>query len=271
NSLVKLLPQIGSLLILDELYKDLNDPNLPPIAPSDANAAMAAFATYNYDQETEQITWNVDDFLFTANLLLDSDRKTAFEQLSYLGEYASLIASHNSAGDEEAHITAVRNAIAQNVEVLKDNTEFFVAAMIEKDVAFVEGTEAADNITAAARSYIFGDLSDDNITGSSDKDYLEGGGGEDDLNGAGGSDTYIYSRGDGNDTITETHNNGSADRLVFADINPADVSLIRNELDVTIAVSESAPGAGDGGSVLLKEHLDGTFDRGVEQVEFADG
>ncbi|RWC49269.1 MAG: hypothetical protein EOS29_32665, partial [Mesorhizobium sp.] len=48
------------------------------------------------------------------------------------------------------------------------------------------------------------------------------------LVGFSGDDTFRYSRGGGNDTITETYNNGSNDRLVFTDINPAAVSLVRN-------------------------------------------
>ncbi|MCP4308618.1 MAG: hypothetical protein GY788_27840, partial [bacterium] len=93
----------------------------------------------------------------------------------------------------------------------------------------------------------------------------------DTINGAGSSDTYLYSRGDGNDTITETHNNGSADRLVFADINPADVSFAHSGDDLVITISETTPGAGDGGTVLIAETLNSTFSRGVELIEFADG
>ncbi|MGV8834247.1 MAG: calcium-binding protein, partial [Devosia sp.] len=62
-----------------------------------------------------------------------------------------------------------------------------------------------------------------------------------------------------------------ADKLVFTDINPADVSLVRNGDSVTLMIAESAPGAGDGGSVLLANSLKGSFGTGVDQVQFADG
>ena len=35
--------------------------------------------------------------------------------------------------------------------------------------------------------------------------------------------------------------------------------------------AESAPGAGDGGSILLKDELDNFFGQGVEQIKFDDG
>ncbi len=56
-----------------------------------------------------------------------------------------------------------------------------------------------------------------------------------------GSDIFGYSRGDGHDTIIEA---ASGDQLLLTDINPTDVTLIRNAIDLTIVVAESAPGAG---------------------------
>jgi hypothetical protein len=44
--------------------------------------------------------------------------------------------------------------------------------------------------------------------------------------------------------------------------------------DFLIAASakpESAPGAGDGGSILLKDELEWWFNRGVERIAFDDG
>jgi len=111
----------------------------------------------------------------------------------------------------------------------------------------------------------------DTITGTSANDILQGGLGNDSLNGAGGNDTYLYARGDGHDTITEGTNNGADDRLQLTDINPGEVTLLRSGLDVTIVISESAPGAGDDGSILIKTTLDDYYSRGVENIIFADG
>ncbi|WP_281405082.1 calcium-binding protein, partial [Rhizobium sp. FKY42] len=74
-----------------------------------------------------------------------------------------------------------------------------------------------------------------------------------------------------NDTITEDSWNGYNDKLVFTNINPADITLFRNGNDVTIAVAESIPGAGDAESVLLKASLDTNNGQGIESIVFADG
>ncbi|MGO7136560.1 hypothetical protein AB9E06_37790, partial [Rhizobium leguminosarum] len=86
------------------------------------------------------------------------------------------------------------------------------------------------------------------IDGFNVADTIRGGKGDDNLNGQGNNDTYVYARGDGNDTITEYYSNGDDDRLVFSNINAADVTLVRNGLDLKLVIGESAAGANDAGS-----------------------
>src|SRR6185437_1155863 len=102
---------------------------------------------------------------------------------------------------------------------------------------------------------------DDTITGFNTNDVITGGKGNDTLIGGPGDDTYIYNRGDGNDTIIEgtAGNFSTIDTLKLFGIAPADVGLVRNGNDLTLTFAESSPGAGDGGSVLLKDELDNWF------------
>ncbi len=116
-----------------------------------------------------------------------------------------------------------------------------------------------------------GTSGNDTINGTNNADLMAGGLGDDSLKGGGGSDTYVYARGDGTDTITEDNWNGTNDQLVFPDINPADVTLVRNGTDLLIVIAESAPGAGDAGSILIKDTLNDIYERGIEKVVFADG
>jgi hypothetical protein len=113
----------------------------------------------------------------------------------------------------------------------------------------------------------------DVIDGFNTDDTIHGGRGDDALSGGTGDDTYIYARGDGNDVIVEVVDNNPAniDTLRLTGISPADISLVRNGIDVTLVIGESTPGAGDGGSVLLKDELDWWYNRGVEQIVFDDG
>lgn len=89
---------------------------------------------------------------------------------------------------------------------------------------------------------------DDAIVGFRNNDVMRGGVGNDQLNGMVGNDAYRYARGDGHDTITESTQSGNDDRLIFDDVNPEDVTLVRDRSHLTIVVAESAPGAGDAGS-----------------------
>ncbi|MCT4501806.1 hypothetical protein N0U25_28835, partial [Pseudomonas sivasensis] len=94
------------------------------------------------------------------------------------------------------------------------------------------------------------------------------------LYGSAGDDTYIYSRGDGHDTITGepwAGNFSTYDTLKLQSVAPAEVGLVRNGNDVTLIIPQSSPGAGDAGSVLLKDSLDDIGNQGVDQVVFDDG
>ncbi|MBZ9757297.1 putative Ig domain-containing protein [Mesorhizobium sp. ESP6-5] len=108
-------------------------------------------------------------------------------------------------------------------------------------------------------------------------DTLVGGHGDDTLRGDAGDDTYLYARGDGNDHILDqglwSGDVTGGDRLVFTNILAADVNLSLSGTDVTVTVSESAPGAGNGGSILLVGSLSNSVDSliGVDEIVFADG
>ncbi|WP_249157470.1 calcium-binding protein [Bradyrhizobium sp. KB893862 SZCCT0404] len=113
----------------------------------------------------------------------------------------------------------------------------------------------------------------DTIVAFNTNDVIEGGKGDDTISGGAGDDTYIYTRGDGNDSIAEVGNGNysSFDTLRLHNIAPGAVSLARNGNDLTLVIAESAPGAGDGGSVLLYDDLKGWTASGVEQIVFDDG
>ncbi|NNH67135.1 calcium-binding protein [Rhizobium laguerreae] len=154
--------------------------------------------------------------------------------------------------------------------LLKDTLDDYASRGVDQ-VTFADGTVWSRAKIRDLLASNAGTAGNDTISGTNAADILAGRQGNDALNGGNGNDTYIYARGDGNDTITDAANGGTADTLSFTDINPAAVSLVRNGIDVTIVIAESAPGADDGGSVLLKDTLDDYVYRGVEKVIFADG
>jgi Ca2+-binding RTX toxin-like protein len=115
---------------------------------------------------------------------------------------------------------------------------------------------------------------DDVIEGSTTPDTLEGGRGNDLLKGHAGNDTYIYLRGDGSDVVDESDAfAGTADRLMLNGITPGEVALERQGENAVLVIAPSTGGGADGGRVtILGQHNSSLgWERGVEQVVFADG
>ncbi len=73
-----------------------------------------------------------------------------------------------------------------------------------------------------------GGSGDDILYGNGGNDTLQGGTDNDSLNGGYGNDTYLFSRGDGSDTLIETGGMGETDTLQFqGDITLADLKFYR--------------------------------------------
>ena len=80
--------------------------------------------------------------------------------------------------------------------------------------------------------YLYGEEGDDRITGNAGDDILEGGLGNDYLDGGIGNDTYIYKRGYGKDTISDSNGFNS---IRIEGYNASDIKAYRtNWNDITI-------------------------------------
>jgi|GEM_PF-2129494 len=77
------------------------------------------------------------------------------------------------------------------------------------------GQEGDDYIEGGAgNDVLYGGAGNDSIYGQEGDDYLEGGAGNDYLNGGAGNDTYVFSKGDGKDTIYDQDSNpNNKDRI----------------------------------------------------------
>lgn len=104
------------------------------------------------------------------------------------------------------------------------------------------------------------------LVGTSGDDTMSGGRGNDVLILGEGNDTVTWNRGDGNDLIVEDWNL-YGDRLVLGGVTPGQVSVkISGNFDefTVIAIADSSPGAGDGGTVELQYNT-------IETIVFANG
>ena len=153
---------------------------------------------------------------------------------------------------------------------LQDSLDEYFSRGVER-ISFADGTVWTG---ADLRTMLLSQASTagaDVIVGFNTSDTLDGGAGDDLLDGGSGNDTYLYQRGDGHDVIGEGSNSGNTDQLILSGIAPADISLKGSGNDLTMHIAESAPGAGDGGSILLQDNLNLSFGRGVDQFVFDDG
>ena len=162
-----------------------------------------------------------------------------------------------------------------------------VAATTEND-DLIHGSSAGDAITGqAGNDTLIGNGGDDVIDGGAGNDLLIGSTGLNWIyeNGsyrvernttpqisANGNDTYLFGRGDGQDTVIDgDYTTGNSDTLRFKEgVLPADVKLIRNGSDLVLAIR------GTDDQVTLKQYFDEDW-RGangpwlIERIAFADG
>jgi len=118
--------------------------------------------------------------------------------------------------------------------------------------------------------FIYGEDDNDTLNGNEDNDTLDGGKGNDTFNGGTGNDnlsggtganTYMFSRGDGQDTINSFQ--GSTDTLSFSSgILTSDVTLFRRENDLEIRVNGSTD------KITIRNHFTSSP---ITYVQFSDG
>ncbi len=93
------------------------------------------------------------------------------------------------------------------------------------DLAEVRGTSGNDQlrVTGNYPGKIYGEAGKDSLYGSYNGDIMVGGLGDDNLQGGHGQDTYIWNKGDGNDTIDayNYYSSSNKDRLIMERINQA--------------------------------------------------
>jgi len=117
---------------------------------------------------------------------------------------------------------------------------------------------------------ISGGAGNDTLLGNEGSDILRGGAGNDLLQGGWGNDTYLFGRGDGQDTIRDTittGNRGGTETVEFdADIATGDITVVWSGVDLILKIN------GTTDQLLLDDTMDndGQYER-IEQVRFGDG
>jgi len=212
-----------------------------------------------YDDNSDGII-NANDYIYSQLFVwqdLNGDGKSDESELQSLADR----------GVQSINLAPVLQDVADNKNWIPLSSSITLSDGSEGEIADVYlshvRTYADDSIDVVSDSYV--------VAGGAKADCLEGNEKDQIFVGGRGDDTYVYARGDGNDTIIEPSLNGYADKLVFTDINPDGVSLVRDDDNFALVIAETSEGAGDGGSVLIKYTLDDNYGSGIDTIVFADG
>jgi VCBS repeat-containing protein len=158
--------------------------------------------------------------------------------------------------------------------------ESFLPRAPSDGIDLLFGTAGADTLNGlGGNDQIAGNGGDDTITGGTGDDQLFGAADFSPYSdnfiartGANGNDTYIYNRGDGNDTIADLDNTvGNTDTIRFGvGITPDDLAFSFDRLQSIPDLKITIAG---GGGLTIKNFLDpiGHAVGNIERFEFADG
>ncbi|HBN1190097.1 TPA: hypothetical protein L1U72_004869, partial [Salmonella enterica subsp. enterica serovar Schwarzengrund] len=151
-----------------------------------------------------------------------------------------------------------------------DGTRWTVADLVAKAL---QATDGADTLTGTDRDdVLYGLAGNDVLNGQAGDDILVGGAGNDSLSGGAGNDTYLFNRGDGQDTLRgDYHTTPETNTLKFgAGITADQVTVKRSGYSGLLLTL-----AGSTDRILVEDFFssdqpDGNFNP-LQVVEFADG
>jgi len=128
---------------------------------------------------------------------------------------------------------------------------------IEAAISSISGTDGGDTLQGSTQAdLILGNAGDDTIAGGHGNDFLSGGA---------GSDTYVWSVGDGADTISDAGEADDIDTLVLHGVQSDQVTLISNVGSTDIIVDVG------GQQITLRDQQSGDTARALERIVFDDG
>lgn len=196
-------------------------------------------------------------------------RDTIFEDDAAAGNIDRLVFAAGIAPDD---VTATRSGdlvltINGTNDAITIANQFLASRYQVEEIRFADGTVWTPTTTPIL---IQGSTGNDVLAGTSGPDVFEGLAGNDTLQGGAGNDTYRFSRGGGQDTITDLDSaTGNVDKVLFAaDILPGDVKATRSGSTLVLTVN------GTTDRVTINNYFvnDGATPYSVEQIKFvADG
>jgi VCBS repeat-containing protein len=181
-----------------------------------------------YDDYGLTLQYGMDDYLYLVDGIMQ--------------------ASHYNV-DTGAGAVSLRSLIAQQIDA----------------PLFLEGSAAADVLQGGLNDdVLIGNDGDDLLDGGAGNDTLAGGMGNDQLYGGVGNNTYLFNRGDGQDTVVDAE---GFDTVSFgAGILSTDILVDRVGDQLILQLKDTGDQL-----TIVGYYAGGVEDRRIEQLEFADG
>ena len=118
---------------------------------------------------------------------------------------------------------------------------------------------------------LFGGSGNDYLTGGAGNDLLDGGTGNDTLEGWDGVDTFVFNRGDGQDTIIDDGDGSADDKIVFGAGITSEHLRLRRDTSILIIEILDDQGALTGGSLTIQDAFWDSPEFLMGSFEFSDG
>ena len=285
--------------ILEQAYGNLAESiyNMLSLQDGTMDGILRKF-TYHIDLSSDGNPIKLD--IASVKAYLDGQLKqNRQEGERLLGEVTRILKNRGLVTEKE--FSSLRDYYARKsayYQKIIDTTPFTTASGTAKDDV-MSGAVDRDNIIAGnygddtiygsnGANILYGEAGNDSLYGGSNNDTLIGGKGNDYLRGGYGNDTYIFSKGDGKDTIEDYDSTkGNLDTIRFgAGIKPADLIFIHpvcppnvsssdpsyvNENDLIIRFKNSPDD-----QITVKNYfsdyygIDQANDYAIERIEFTD-
>ena len=234
--------------ILEQAYGNLAESiyNMLSLQDGTMDSILRKF-TYHIDLSSDGNPIKLD--IASVKAYLDGQLKqNRQEGERLLGEVTRILKNRGLVTEKE--FSGLRDYYARKsayYQKIIDTTPFTTARGTAKDDV-MSGAVDRDNIIAGnygddtiygsnGANILYGEAGNDSLYGGSNNDTLIGGKGNDYLGGGHGNDTYIFSKGDGKDTIEDYDSTeGNLDTIRFgAGIKPADLifKYVNNNLQIS--------------------------------------
>jgi Ca2+-binding RTX toxin-like protein len=168
------------------------------------------------------------------------------------------------AGQRVAHLANAFNGTISSVRFV-DGTTMDAVAFLDRYM-----TEAVNVSTPVGGARLVGGSGNDQFSATGGNATVQAGRGNDSITLSGGGNTVFYRRGDGNDTISNT-NTTAVDRIVFSDLNAAEVSGFKVGDDLHLVIGGASPGLIVVTDFYVEFEYSPTLPVAIDEVRFADG